>query len=164
MKFVIVPACTTCNNSISKDEESFRNDLAMMADPRISRGMYHAFQRSMTKSPALRKELVSRLIPLGNNTGIKVPEARANRVLTKIARGLHFNHTKELIPVDYGVDVYLNPTEAILEVLELAEVQGELADGSLLYRGAIASDDHSTSIWWLVFHRHILAIVAFYAE
>jgi len=109
-----LPACRKCNESLSKDEELFRIVVAsreayedetgnrtwterVRPDLQGGRSGLKKFVQSLTKvAPVLSKTDVF----LGMAFVLEVDREPVNNVLTKIAKGLHFLDTGQILPQD----------------------------------------------------------------
>lgn len=106
-----VPACESCNNGASKDEE-WLLAILMFTDAGVSKaGKKHWDQklhRMYRKNHGLRRKIAKSLqkvnlfTPMGLFAGramtIEHDERRSSRVLNKIVRGLYYHEYKEALP------------------------------------------------------------------
>jgi hypothetical protein len=130
-----VPTCQRCNNSFSKDDEYFRQKLAMSFEcynhptnktnvERILRslqqpeanGMATAFFRDIRSATLTTKSGIF----IENTATCSVDLDRMASVVARIASGLTFCETGIILPVDYDIKILCNE---FLEQEELAIVQ-----------------------------------------
>ena len=127
--FYYAPACGLCNKSLTDHEERFRNYVLSLAKNNVpeANDAFEKMQRGFDRMKEMRGGLPSRdyyrLInnmvivpsyPNGPLVGIKpANDVKYRDVLIKIARGLHYYHTEEIIPQNYlkYADFVLRPSD-----------------------------------------------------
>jgi hypothetical protein len=167
------PACETCNNSLNKDEELFRNFVAS--------GMAYEFPSgksiwdghidpSLRKNRAGIKTLVVQLTKerpfyssdgkyLGQWFTFEPPAERIYRVLHKIAKGLYYLKNKKPMPEEaefYCIPSNETPEKLIEEPWSNYFPGGQpsvLGDYVVAYWQTVAYDDPAATATWMVFYR-----------
>lgn len=182
--FYKLPAHESCNNALSVHESRFR-DFAVVASKDGVREAEDAFE-NMQRNFRRRgnKEQIGFLnkdffrlyeniehregytlggIYLGSVVGIKpAPDLDYKSVLTKIARGLHYHHNREIIPDNYDIyaDFVFSDFErhaAYMQHLNVLEQMGDF----FVYRGTSAKDEPKSGIWYMCFYRSVIGMVGF---
>ena len=97
------PACNTCNNSFSLDEEYFLNVLATLSEngPLVERTeIGGSIYKSRLRSNKLYKRLLNSLVSGEDGRTYFKPETeRLKRVIEKYAFGLYYFKYKKLVPL-----------------------------------------------------------------
>ena len=174
-----LPACKECNNALSSDEEQFRVFLAsgmayetkagfriwterIRPDLKVNRPRLKPLIRSQTKAARVLSESGTLL---GYTLILEVDREVVNRVLRKIAKGLYFLDTGNVLPkdvqilMDYAAD---QPQRFISPPLDEA-IRGaervDLGDGIVTYWRNTIKDDPTASITWLKFYEDKLFMI-----
>lgn len=172
-----LPCCEECNQSYSLDEEYFRESLTLTAKPSPAvRQLWKKAGRSCSRRPAKLKSINERIIRLnlvsekgvyvGTSPGLEFSKPRTDRVIRKIIRGLFFYHTAgRVIPSTVRIDdIYFNPHD-IFENLFIRRMFEERKWNDIFYYAFLIERDSIESavwwLWWLVFYRTNLFLVAF---
>ncbi len=179
-----LPACGECNNALSSDEEQFRVFLAsgMAFETKAGFRVWTERIRPDLKGARPRlKPLIQSQIKLarvlsesgallGHTLIQEMDRETVNRVLRKIARGLYFLDTGNILPdnvqilADYGAN---RPERFISPPLDEA-IKGarrtDLGDGVVTYWRNIMKDDPTASITWLKFYEDKLFMICTYRE
>lgn len=174
-----LPACHECNNGLSQDEEIFQQFLMSWRtlDTEQGKRVYDAKAGPNLRSGRAIRQKVLRLtefVPLVDESGqtvgtwpiVKVPPGPIERVLGKMARGLHYYENHEVLPTNADIFVqyagqddskfgdvilpdFLATTKRIIVGVE---------DVLTIYR-TVANDSAAASMNWFVFYRWHLFFV-----
>ena len=177
-----LPACEQCNDGLSKDEELFRALVAsgmayeskagfrvwtekIRPDLKGRRAGLKTLLQSLTKvAPVISEsgEFLG-LIPILESD----PEP-VNRVLRKIAKGLYFLETGQILPSDIKILVGYDegkPERFVSPPLDEA-IKGaivvELGDGVVTYWRNTIKDDPASSLTWLEFYQDKVFLICTY--
>lgn len=168
-----LPACNECNNALSSDEELFRVFLAsgMAYETEPGFRIWNERIRPDLKGrrprlkPIIRSHIrKARVLSesgalLGHTLTLEIDSEIINRVLRKIAKGLHYWGTGAVLPenvqilVDYAngkPERFLSPPldEAIKGAKKV-----DLGNGVITYWRNTMKDDPANSITWLMFYK-----------
>ena len=146
------------------DEEYLRNNLSAISDVGGNPDALKSWKtthRSLKRRGAMYADFTNRMTPLtvGKNTfqGLSFSQARTEKVIRKIVKGLHFHHTKQRLPENAQIQVYYQPENTLDDLLKNhMRFKGRYGD-SFSYAAAYAQE--GDSIWWLTFYKSILFIV-----
>ncbi len=171
-----LPACESCNNPYSKDEEYIRDCFSLIGQNNAAHQVFrqgtresylrpYTLLQTVTKLDRLKKSLTKVDIKskggiyLGTATGIKIIPERLVRVAIKITKGLFFHFSGNRIPDDYSFDFYFQPPNILPEMLKKpSSFIGAFGD-VFSYKGLLTKQDSNTGILWMSFYRSIAAIV-----
>lgn len=171
-----LPACSDCNNLLSKDEEYIRDYFTIAGHHPAARQVFlegtkrsylrpYELVKTVTKLDRINRDLVPVKVVtpggvvVGMETGIKIDTRRVKPVVVKITKGLYWYHTKQRIPDDYHYDFYFQPPDVLPALLERkTPLVGRFGD-VFCYKGILSKDDQFTGIWWVAFYRTFGAIV-----
>ena len=125
---VTVPSCKCCNEGAGKDEEFFLATFMFSGAGVSSVGQQlwkEKLHRMYEKNPGLRRKIAEHLsykdvytpagLYLGKHMTIKTDEARFERVVNKIVRGLYFYEYDEPLGIDTQLMTLFLNTEEKLE-------------------------------------------------
>jgi hypothetical protein len=168
---VTVPACNTCNNKTSADEEHFLH--VMMSHVASEGPIVEALRSQRFSLPKterrlrVAREMLSkvRMIPVHTPGGIYLGHApalegidfgRLERVFEKIVRGLYFAEYGERPPADRHTQSMLDPHRELMghpvAQLVLREGRGRrVSSGEFDYRIARAEDGSATALCVMLF-------------
>lgn len=174
------PACSSCNNSLSDDEEIFRIFVTSgdVYDTEAGRGIWDERVRPSLRSDRrgirtrLREDLTES--PILSDTGeiigrtvyLEVNREAISRVLAKIGKGLYFLDTGEPLPVGYSVlskfdegdpENFLSPplNEAFAGAKKVVVREGVIT----YWRNVVPEDPASTIIWVAFFNRKVALVM-----
>jgi hypothetical protein len=173
---ITVPACGSCNNGASDDDEAFRNELSIMsgsfgesakAGERLQPSL-----RSIRRNKAALKKAVLGAQPierysaggiyLGLGYAVPVTRGAQDRVLRRIVRGLYWHHFGAGLTADTHIELaFIDKTkpdwQGALSVLGKLQPQHILiGDGDTFqYLYGRAADDPAFSFWLLIFFKGI---------
>ena len=168
---VTVPACRSCNEALSKDEEYLR--AVMVASASSSRAAQVVWQQKVAPSfqrdtwDGLRKQLASgmREVFLPGPGGylphglVKLDGARMDKVAEKIVRGLYCHVTGRIMPQDAEMRLHWRPKDWLPEFALRAELINIDPDVFSCRYKIAAGSPRGISIWWMLFYRTILYVV-----
>ena len=168
---VTVPACSSCNNKTSADEEYFLH--VMMSHVASEGPIVEALriQRFSLPKTARRlrmaRQMLSRvrMVPVHSPTGVQlgfapalegVDFARLERVFEKVVRGLYFVEYGQRPPTDRRTQSLLDPHRQLMAhpVAQLVLRQGRgrrIGRGEFDYRIARAEDGSETALCIMLF-------------
>lgn len=180
--FFFAPACEGCNEKYSIDESRFRdfvvsggahwgNRSADEAFETMKRG-FKRNQLGLYLTGKANKDLMRIItnmrkvnivtpggIYLGKAAQLVVPkDLDYVRVLTKIARGLHFVNTKTVVPSNYVMNaLFLKALDPVKNIFDLCNIKGTCGD-FFSFKGGVPKDDPLSSVWFMFFYGRIAAI------
>jgi hypothetical protein len=173
LQLITVPACASCNGSLSADEEYFRAFVlgASYQHPTAKALWDGPVKRSFANSPPFQRMLASQLRPfevkskaglyLGKADALYAENHRINRVLEKISRGLHFHHRERARPEDVRFSFHQitaqNSDVAPMELIQSLPIHrvGDV----VMYRVGVAEEDARVSMSALVLYERVFFIV-----
>ena len=177
-QLITVPACATCNEGSSLDDEYFRT--ALCADwnanpvalevwieevrPALQRTDFGGLKRLLQRSVRPFSVVVgNQELQVGVFAGDR---DRIASVLRKVVKGLYLHEKRELLPGDHSVTLYIDPQKSLPSdqfkwLMDMAmQANVRVVDKNVFsYRWAIADQ---LSIWWLLFYeaRFVVAFTA----
>lgn len=180
--FQFAPACRDCNNQFSHLESKFRDFLAVCcgnAGVKEADDALAAFTRNVQRNPPkdirIPQKDLARVMegvrtadaysPGGIYLG-KVPTIRpsaevdVSTVLVKIARGLHYVHTGEIVPASYQMAGQLYHELPYQEILSGLPAYGQASD-FFHYRGGASAEDPRAGVWYMIFYRKVFGFALF---
>lgn len=180
IQFMSAPACLGCNQKFSPEESKFRDFLAMIGSNlgvKEADGALEAFGRNVSRRPGPNKdynriveriseeEIYSGKIYLGTAPAIRVPEdIDISGVITKIAQGLHYAHTKGIIPSWYERQGMLLQPEHVPSQFHQAVyyVVGQVGE-FFHYKGwwKVENANCAVAVWVMVFYQRAYGIAWF---
>jgi len=108
----------------------------------------------------LYADFLKRLTPVevGGTTlpGLGFSQERTEKVLRKIVLGLHYHHTRSMLPPDIPMTVYFQPENILEDLIKYRKYVGRYGN-TASYAGAYAVE--GDCVWWLTFYQSVLAIV-----
>lgn len=179
-KGVKVPACSSCNNDTSKDDEYLRDYFAMTGWNKEARQVFiekvkpsymrpYAMTQPITKHQRILNSMAKVDIKTPNGiflkkaTAMRMKGDRIEKSLKKIIKGIYFYLYKKSIPDNYSLKVYFQPIDIGVDLLNEAKKSGALRVGrygnSFSYMGFIAKEDEFVGVWWLSFYQTHEAII-----
>lgn len=182
----MIPACLECNQSNSHAESKFRDYVSAggaYSGNKSADDAYQASIRNFQRGAAARLFLgpsvdlirivknikhvdsfsESGRIYLGKIPLLYQPEdPDYNKILIKIAKGLHFLKTGSIIPSNYDILVGFikevpPPEYEILNKLNISGRAGDFFD----FRGGNAKEDINACIYYMVFYKKIMSRIWF---
>jgi len=179
-KGVKVPACKSCNNATSKDDEYLRDSFAMTGWNNEARQVFlegvrpsymrpYAMKKPVTKHQRILNSMAKVDVKTPNGillkqaTAMKMKMDRVNSSLEKIVRGLYAYHHKFPIPKDYIFEIYFQPPDILASFIKEAQekkaLEGARFGNTFSYMHTRIREDRFVSIWWLSFYQTHEAIV-----
>lgn len=169
-QFRTVPACSTCNNGSSKDDEELRLYISAQIGQQTKgakllweTGAHKSILRSRQLRSTFMRTLceVPVILPNGEITNclaFLVPVALYQRVFERVTRGLLFWHTGTMLSRDTSVQVQLLDGIPDLKSPELRALEeNTVAEGAFRYRFSIDPIDNRNTVWLFgVHHAHWL--------
>lgn len=179
-------ACGVCNNKLSHEESVLRDLLATSGSKKGNRSADEAFEKAMSnfkrgliKSGGRHSKDLTRIalnikrknvitksgIVLGEMPFLYPPEdIKTEKVLIKIAKGVHYQVYKEVIPPNYNCFGKYLQNKIKLEELNIVDklpYEGSAGD-FFNFKGGAPNDDRKSGFWYLSFYSgSIMAIVTF---
>jgi hypothetical protein len=169
---VTVPACLSCNQGASRDDEYFRASLVFEgaeAGNSDAMGVLPAVHRSLRRPSAagFRQAFLSgirpveRISPAGLHLGTTwerpVDRRRLNNVVARITRGLFRHHSGRRLPIECEVDAFTSRAlsqggaATVLELIgDLRSPVHSIGNGAFSYRCSVAHDQENSSFWMFV--------------
>ncbi len=181
--FYKLPACETCNRALTVQEGRFRDYVVAYAKDGVQEAgaafenMMRNFGRGKEERGGFPNKDFYRLydnvvlkegytpggIYIGPVIGIKHPEDLDYKsVLIKIARGLHYYHSHEIIPVNYDMnaDFVVSNEEYHAGYIRQLNRSGIMGD-FFAYKGTWARDEPKSGMWYMTFNRSITGMAGF---
>jgi len=175
--YIKVPACYSCNNSLSRDEEYFL--VAILAEAtahsqtanRVLDRLAEDHRSGRRPRSGLAVALLEKVRPadvyspggiyLGTGQAVQLDTTRVNRVLEKIVRGLFFHRFGRPLPQDATVYVEVMPEldrmRSSVIAAALSQAPSFLGD-VFMYRLYFPADGTDATSWALGFYDAVLAI------
>lgn len=163
---ISVPACTKCNNGVSKLDERFKVNLGLhvgASNGKSGESFHTSALRTQEKNRKLRNEILSKLEPAYLATESGIIHSRGYRIrwdseahdliVERTIRGLYYHHFNEILGDRVHIKVYwfrkLTP--------ELIETSNDwrtytFGKGEVTYRYGRANDSPLNSIWLFQFY------------
>ncbi len=168
---ITVPSCEGCNKSFEKDDDYFKQHLALRRDiethPRAA-VLLAEVRRSWARpeSGGLKAYTIGTLVrrthpgatdDSPSELGQYIDSERIGRVLGRTIRGLYFHHTDLAIPPRYRARAVLSEAatpefQIAFESALLTSPDHTIADGMFAYSYAAAIDDPMSTMWLLQFY------------
>lgn len=165
-QFHTVPACSSCNNGSSKDDEELRLYISLQIGKQTEgsealweKGAYKSVLRSMQLRSAFMSTLreVSVTLPNGEVTKqleFLVPVELYQRVFERVTRGLFFWHTGSILSSDIPVKIQLLTGAPDLDSPDLKNLESHsIAEGAFEYRFGVDPKDNRNTIWLFRVHK-----------
>ena len=117
IQLITVPACQKCNQGSSRDDEKFRNLVALSVSvdknfnsSETQKEIQRPAIRSIIRSPRLHPKDI-KLVPISQGTQSrqlimwKIEYAVTSCIINKIARGLYFHHFQSILSIDKEIEI-----------------------------------------------------------
>lgn len=164
-QFRTVPACSTCNNGSSEDDETLRNYISAQIGKQTpgaknlwEMGAHKSLMRSTRIRSALQStlrevELVNADGSIATRLAFLVPVSLYQRVFERVTRGLHFFHTEQILPSEIPVQINLfaNAPDLSSREFDLFE-KHSIAENAFEYRFALDSAQSTNGVWLFGIH------------
>ena len=164
-QFRTVPACSTCNNGSSEDDESLRNCISAQIGKQTTGAKYlweMGAHKSLLRSTKIRSALQSTLqeVEVVNEDGstatrlaFLVPVSLYQRVFERVTRGLHFFHTGRILPSDIPVQINLLTNAPDLSSPEFQVFEKHsIAEGAFEYNFVLDPEKNTHGVWLFTIH------------
>jgi len=165
-QFRTVPACGSCNNGSSKDDEELRLYISLQIGKQTEGAKVlweKGAHKSVLRSSQLRSAFMSTLrevpVILPNNEVAKqleflVPVELYQRVFERVTRGLFFWHTGTILSKNISVKVQLLVGTPDLDSPDLRALEAHtFAEGAFEYRFGVDPEDNRNTIWLFRVHQ-----------
>lgn len=170
-----VPACPTCNQRASRDDEYFRDVLVRhhrVADLPAAKGPLERSLRAVSK-PEKRRYAEATLrsfrhveirtfggIVLGPGVAYEVDNKRVLRVVRRTVRGLYYWDTKGYVPGHHRIEAWIEPAAAESITPDVQRLLSgsraiDVEPGVFWYSWTRTSDNPDVLLWLLVFFDEI---------
>lgn len=165
-QFRTVPACGSCNNGSSKDDEELRLYISLQVGKQTEGAKVlweKGAHKSVLRSSQLRSAFMSTLrevpVILPNGEVVKqleflVPVELYQRVFERVTRGLFFWHTGTILSKNISVKVQLLIGTPDLDSPDLRALEAyTVAEGAFEYRFGVDPEGNSNTIWLFRVHQ-----------
>ncbi len=165
-QFRTVPACSSCNNGVSKDDEELRLYISTQVGKQTEGAKFlweKGAHKSVLRSTQLRSNFMSTLcevpvvLPSGevaSRLAFLVPVALYQRVFERVTRGLFFWHTGSILPRDTSVNIQLLVGTPDLDSPDLKSLEAyTVAEGAFEYRFSIDPENKCNTVWLFGVHQ-----------
>ncbi len=160
-----VPACWSCNNGASSDDEDVRFYISAQIgkkNPASKKLWDDGAHKTILKKSRLRREFVETAGEMtivsedGSSTkrlAFRVPVATYQRVFERTVRGLYFFHTGRILPAIVSIEVtpLANMPDMGTEDLQILNVE-TIGEEACIYRYGVVTEDSDRSLWIFEFH------------
>lgn len=165
-QLITVPACSTCNNGASSDDEDLRFYISLKVGkqtPGSSALWDQGAHKSVKRKTSLREAIIATAREvrttdaLGNpvaRLAVEVPTRIYQTVFERTTRGLYFYHTGRILTPH--VPVIVKPITGIpnLDMPEFRSLkQCSIAGEACVYRFGITEEQRDGSLWLYGFYR-----------
>lgn len=183
--FFHLPAHKDCNEKLSHQESVLRDFLATAGAKKNCQSADDAFEnmkRNFSRNLICRaglphKDLVRIVkniekraittpqgIYLGAVKVVKPPsDIDISPAIIKIARGLHYQFYKEVVPENYEMTVEYIRKIVDLDIYNHLNCRGNTG-GFMHFRGGAAEDEKKCGIWYIVFYKEVGVRVMFFPK
>lgn len=165
---ITVPACLSCNNEASLDEEYFLATFMFSEAGKSESGKKlwaEKLHRMYDKNLGIRRKIASSFKEISvldksknetiNRLAIEYDQDRINRTCSKIIRGLYFIEYGEPLNIDCSVDVELLDTRGKIQIAKdynhFFHAGQKEWPGVFQYRHCTIPPEHVEGIWLLLF-------------
>lgn len=160
-----VPACHTCNNGASSDDEDVRFFISAQIGKQnlASKKLWEdGAHKTILRKTKLREAFVATAGEVavvgedGTHTtriAFRIPVSTYQRVFERTTRGLYFFHMGRILPATVPISVTMLAGTPDMETDEIRILKMEtIGDGALVYRYGTAPEDVDCSLWIYEFH------------
>lgn len=188
--FLYAPTCKDCQKLYPHEESKFRDFLAV-ASAKKGRGQavedtleasFRNFKRNITANRIVGKpnkdlmRIISNIktVRVRTKAGVYLEDQKAiyapkdinyKLILTKIAKGLHYNATKRIVPPNYDSWAMLISDEKITNadrnLFSMCKIDGVIG-GFFHFSAGYPKEDINSALYYLIFYRTVLARVWFF--
>ncbi len=165
-QLITVPACSTCNNGASSDDEDLRFYISLQVGKRTieSAALWdQGAHKSIKRKTRLRMSVIDTMRDLQtidtngkpiSRLAVNVPIRTYQTVFERTTRGLYFFHTATILPSN--IPVIVTPLNSIPDLNGsdfCAFKQHSIGEDACVYRFGIAEEQPNNSIWLYEFYR-----------
>jgi hypothetical protein len=180
IQFMTLPACRDCNMKYSSEESRLRDFLAVIGSNlgiAEADGALAAFQRNVSRRPGPNRDYdriqraigwqevsTASSIYLGVAPTITIPlDLDVESILIKIAQGLHYIHTEQIIPSWYVKQAVLVQPHRLPPLWYQVEWPFVGQTGNFFsYQGWKNPETIECAQWLMLFYQRALGVVTFY--
>lgn len=157
-----VPACNTCNHGRSAADEEFRIALSLLAGLKTPtlRKLWKKSLKTLRHAPRIQRKFASGVFKdqATGRSGINLPRRMFDDAMTRIVRGLHWYHYRELVPIDAPIEVWHLSRSGFEEarnslVMDLRS--DHVGHDQFAYMHGRPIDKPELSLWLLCFYRNV---------
>lgn len=167
---VIVPACLSCNNIKSRDDEWVRKWFVSMVGERSDKAMqvlYGPVARSIRRRPEIGEEILSKMVVEGKEVRMEINSARISKWVNQVVKGLFAHDHGQPMPIDWDLetlslyDERLNPNLYLLNIARKnIPFPGawNLKNRDVFAYGRSHVPENKGSVYVTVFYNHLVYI------
>lgn len=161
-----MPACSTCNNGASSEDEDLRFFISAQVGKQTpdSAALWDdGAHKSIKRKTKLRKALLAtvRDVEMADDQGNRVnrlafeaPVRTYQAVFERITRGLYFFHTGRILPSVTSIIVTMLSSAPDLSTPEIKSlVRHSIGGDAFIYRFGIAEMQSDSSVWLYEFYK-----------
>lgn len=161
LQLITVPACQACNNGASADDEEMRIYLAMEAGKPTAEAAAMWDQgalKSLKRKQALQGQIGRTAAEVKDpatgeeRLAFMIPADVVHRVMSRIARGLHFHHLGQPLPASVSAKVDKAENGTDLQAGDLALLNHGAVGGAAFRYAWGVDQDGVSGLWVLQFH------------
>lgn len=160
---VTVPACSTCNNGASSDDEDMRFYISMQIGkypPEASNLWEQGARKSIQRKASLRNHVLGTAREMKvfskdkgavERIAVEVPASLYDTVFSRTVRGLYFHHTARILGPNCQTQVsplISQPDDPFIWQLHFNEIGGQACK----YWYGVDSEDLDASLWLFQFY------------
>lgn len=165
-QFRTVPACRSCNNGASSDDEDIRFFISAqvgkqtLATKKLWEDGAH---KTILRKRKLREAFIAgagEMTVLGDDglpsrrIAFRVPISTYQRVFERTTRGLYFFHTGRILPATVPVEVTMLAGTPDMESADIRMLNVEtIGDEACIYRWGVVAEDADCSLWIYRLHQ-----------
>jgi len=155
---ITVPACYSCNNGSSVEDEDFRTYLSLQIGKQtnLKAKLWLQSKKSLKRRTSMRKAFVESIKSLdlsvraeiGRKIAFAVPERIYNVVIERVVRGLYYHHFNEIL--GNAVKVSVVPLIRIDDIPFLMTQNWptySIGDNAFVYKVSRVSDSPESTVW-----------------
>jgi|GEM_PF-2360545 len=167
IEYIYVPACLDCNKQFSHEESKLRDLLSIIGlntGVEAADGAFAVFARSVNRQPGIINSDLRRILEnisvmdtysgkilIGKAQVIQTPrDLDAACVIKKIAQGLHYHHTQQVIPQFYQKHGALFDPSQVPGPLLTAQYPFTGQTGDFFHYGGWTFGEKSDMILWIM--------------
>lgn len=166
-----VPACWTCNNGASSDDEDLRFYISIqigMQNPASRKLWEDGAHKTILRKPKLREAFLATIKKTSvvgedgssiERTAFILPVEPYKRVFERTTRGLYFFHRGRILPAMVPVFVTMLTGTLIMDTEMRLLSMHTIGEGAFVYRYGVAPEDVDSSTWIYEFHQAHWALV-----